>query len=118
MAEETNKPVGSQPSAEPKAKPAAKAAKAKKEKPPAIEDKPFTEFIEQHFTPALKKALSDQGIEDINLTFTKQGLPIAGADSNQQCWQVVGNWQDGQRQFNLYFLDLYGRHADEKRKDE
>ncbi len=85
------------------AKPAAKAAK--KAKPPKVEDKPFTEFIEQHFTPALKEAFASEGIEDIDLTFIKQGIPIAGANSQSQCWQVIGSWQQGQRQFNLYFPD-------------
>lgn len=78
-------------------------AKAKKAKPPAPEDKPFNEFIEQDFNPALKQALAGQGIEDVKLTFAKQQLPIA--NSNDTYWQVNGNWQSGQRQFNLYFLD-------------
>lgn len=110
MAEETNKPEASQPSAEEKQeaqpkpeKPAAGAAKPKKEKPPAVEDKPFTEFIEQYFNPALKKALTAQGLDDVELNFSKQGLPMATA--NEQCWQVSGNWHNGQRQFKIYFLD-------------
>lgn len=84
------------------AKPAAKAAK--KAKPPKVEDKPFTEFIEQHFTPALKEALTSEGIEDLDLNFAKQSIPIAGA-TQDECWQVIGSWQQGQRQFNLYFPD-------------
>lgn len=86
------------------AKPAAKA-KAAKAKPPKLEDKPFTEFIEQHFTPALKDAFASEGIEDINLTFAKQDIPIEGVQQDEQCWQVVGSWQDGKRQFNVYFPD-------------
>lgn len=84
---------------------AAKAPAAKKAKKPKLEDKPFSEFIEQHFTPSLKEAFSQEGLEDIELTFAKQGLPIAGANPDEQCWQVIGKWQQGQRQFNLYFLD-------------
>ncbi|WP_041619045.1 DUF2996 domain-containing protein [Stanieria cyanosphaera] len=118
MAEETNQPEASQPSAEEQKpspasqeaklkseKPAAGAgaAKPKKEKPPAVEDKPFTEFIEQHFNPTLKQALTAQGIDDVELNLSKQSLPIATA--NEQCWQVSGNWQNGQRQFKIYFLD-------------
>lgn len=80
-------------------------AKAKKAKPPKVEDKPFTEFMEQHFTPALEDALTSEGIDDLKLQFTKQSLPIKGANPSEQCWQVVGNWQNGKRQFNLYFLD-------------
>ncbi len=100
---EENKPNPESPKSE-KA-PAAKPPAAKKAKPPKLEDKPFTEFIEQHFTPSLKEAFSKEGLEDIELTFKKQGLPIAGANPDEQCWQVIGNWQEGQRQFNLYFLD-------------
>ena len=76
-------------------------------------DKPFKEFIEQHFTPALQEAFTAEGLEDMKLQFTKQGLPIHGADPQEQCWQIIGNWQNGQRQFNLYFLeeDISGSKA-------
>ena len=37
-----------------------KEKKEKKEKPPALEDKPFTEFIEQHFVPTLKESLNKE----------------------------------------------------------
>ncbi|ACK68268.1 conserved hypothetical protein [Rippkaea orientalis PCC 8801] len=77
----------------------------KKEKPPALEDKPFTEFIEQDFTPALKEGLTKQGISDVQLSFTKDKMSIPGADSTEQFWQVVGTFNQGKRQFNLYFLD-------------
>jgi hypothetical protein len=103
------------PEPEAKAKPSAKAkppaaeggekpAAAKKPKEPAIEDKPFAEFIEQHFTPALKEALAKKGITDIDLSFKKDKLP-AGLSASEQYWQVKGNLAKGQRQFNLYFLD-------------
>ncbi len=94
MAEETNSPEKK-----------AKAPQAKKKKPPKLEDKPFAEFMEQHFTPALKEALSGEGIEDIELGLIKEKLPIAGANPDEQCWQFIGKWQGGARQFNLYFLD-------------
>ena len=92
----------------------AKAAKAKsdgksagkgKAKKPSPEDKPFPEFIEQEFIPALKEAFTKQDIKDMELNFVKEKLSIAGASSDEPCWQVIGNWQNGQRQFNLYFLD-------------
>ncbi len=88
-----------------KASPQKPAAKAKKAKPPKLEDKPFTEFIEQHFHPSLQEALVAEGLEDIKVKFVKQKIAIQGFDSNQECWQVVGNWQKDSRQFNLYFLD-------------
>ena len=115
MAEETNKQEQDKPSAEKKAdaKPAAKAAKAKKEKPPKLEDKPFSEFIREHYLPALKEAMADEGIEDAELTFVEQGVPIKGANQNEPCWQVVGKWQNGDRSFNLYFPeeDIKGQKA-------
>ena len=108
----TDKPVATDiPTAnapDPKAakeKPPAAAKAAKKEKPPAVEDKPFVEFMEQHYLPTLQKAIADQGVEDLQLAFAKQKLPIAGFQSAEECWQVIGSWQSGQRQFNLYFPD-------------
>lgn len=105
MAEETNKDQEQAKPAAQKApaKPAAKAAKAKK--PPKLEDKPFSEFIQEHYLPALKEAMVKEGIEDVELTFVEQGVPIKGANPNEPCWQVVGKWQGGNRQFNLYFPD-------------
>lgn len=102
MAEETTPNSEAKPEPdEAQAKPAAK----KKEKEPAIEDKPFTEFMEQHFTPALKKALEGQGLKDVDLAFKKDKLPFTVSSSNQECWQVIGGLSNGKRQFNLYFLD-------------
>ena len=107
MAEETNNQDRAKPSAEKKtdAKPAAKAAKAKKAKPPKLEDKPFSEFIQEHYLPALKEAMAKEGIENVDLSFVEQKVPIEGANSNEPCWQVVGKWQNGNRQFNIYFPD-------------
>jgi Protein of unknown function (DUF2996) len=78
-------------------------AKAKKEKAPAVEDKPFAEFIQQDYLPALQTALTKQGVKDLEVSFAKQKLPVAGMSSAGDCWQVVGKFQEGQRQFNLYF---------------
>ncbi len=103
MAEETNKQEV-KPTTEVKAD-AKPAAKAKKEKPPKLEDKPFNEFIQEHYLPSLKEAMAKAGIEHVNLTFVQQEVPIKGASSNQPCWQVVGKWQNGDRQFNIYFPD-------------
>jgi hypothetical protein len=77
------------------------ASKAKKEKPPAIEDKPFAEFIQQDYLPALTKTLASSGISDLYISFAEQPLPISG--SPETCWQVTGIWNKGERQFNLYF---------------
>ena len=114
MAEETNDRKQTKPSEnKADAKPAAKAAKAKKAKPPKLEDKPFSEFIQEHYLPALKEAMAQEGIEDVDLTFVEQSVPIKGANSNEPCWQLVGKWQNGDRQFNVYFPegDIKGQKA-------
>ena len=93
-------------------KPAAKAAK--KEKAPAVEDKPFIEFIQQDYLPTLKTAFAKQGIQNLNLTFEKQKLPIAGYKQADECWQVIGRWENGAwHQFNIYFPeeDIQGQRA-------
>jgi hypothetical protein len=108
MADETtpNAPAETSPAA---TKPAA-AAKAKKEKPPALEDKPFTEFMEQHYLPALKTGLIQQGLADmdIDLRFEQRKVNITGFSQMPECWQVIGRWNSGYKQareFTLYFFD-------------
>ena len=85
-------------------------AKAKKEKPPAVEDKPFAEFIQQDYLPALQEALAKEGINDLEVTLIKQKLPL---NSSEECWQVAGKFKNGQRQFNVYFpkKDIKGQRA-------
>ncbi|MEO0489360.1 MAG: DUF2996 domain-containing protein [Cyanobacteria bacterium J06659_2] len=88
-----------------KAAPAAGAAKAKKkEKPPAVEDKPFQEFIAEHFIPALDKSLKKNGLDDIALAFEQRKLTVLGGQEGDQCWHVTGHWLSGKRQFNVAFL--------------
>ncbi|MGI8932585.1 MAG: DUF2996 domain-containing protein [Phormidesmis sp.] len=84
------------------------AAKAKKEKPPKLEDKPFDEFMEQHYLPSLKEALAKEGIDDLSLEFAKRKLVAVGQTDSDPYWQVQGEWQEpeeGQRQFNIAFID-------------
>ncbi|WP_293335710.1 DUF2996 domain-containing protein [Microcoleus sp. CAWBG58] len=100
----TNKPPAAAKKAAAKAADGDKPpAKAKKEKAPAVEDKPFAEFIQQDYLPALQTALTKQGVKDLDVSLTKQKLPVAGMSSAGDCWQVIGKFQEGQRQFNLYF---------------
>ncbi|HSM81212.1 MAG TPA: DUF2996 domain-containing protein [Nodosilinea sp.] len=118
MADDKTPPVEAAPAAEAKAakkeKPPAageaalgapKAAPkaAKKEKPPALEDKPFAEFIEQHFLPNLETALKGKGIEDIQLSLDQRPLGVFGVNDGEAYWQVKGQWQRGNRQFNIAF---------------
>lgn len=93
---EEKAPAAEKPAAEKPARP------PKKEKPPALEDKPFTEFINQDFLPALKQTLAKVGIPDADLQFAKHKLPIAGL-GDDECWQVTGKWQNGKRQFTIIF---------------
>lgn len=92
--------------------PPAKAA-AKKEKAPALEDKPFAEFIQQHFLPALKDGLAKQGVQDLELRFEKQKIPVVGFSGEPECWQIIGRWNGGWREFRVYFTkeDIQGPRA-------
>jgi hypothetical protein len=79
-----------------------KPARAKKEKAPALEDKPFADFINQDFLPALAKTLSTLGVSDLDLKLEKKKLPIAGI-GEEECSQVIGRWSGGQRQVFIIF---------------
>jgi hypothetical protein len=81
------------------------APAAKKEKAPALEDKPFTEFIEQDFIPTLSKAITEQGVTDFNLRLERAKPAIVGWESAVECAQVVGNWAGGLKQVKIYFFD-------------
>ena len=88
------------------------AAKPKKEKPPALEKKPFTEFMQQHYLPSLEKALKSKGLDDMQLEFEKRKLELLGAEqASDEYWQVRGRWKQGQRQFNIAFMkeDISGQ---------
>ncbi|MEM8639885.1 MAG: DUF2996 domain-containing protein [Cyanobacteria bacterium P01_G01_bin.54] len=84
-----------------KAKPAAK----KEAKPPAPEEKPLPEFLEQHFLPALQAAFAEAGLMDMSLSFSQKSIPVLGLPADEQYWQVEGHWLGGDRQFNLYYFD-------------
>lgn len=98
MAEDTKDKKSASKSADSK-------GKEKKEKPPAPEEKPFQEFITEHFVPNLRETLENQGVSDIDLTFEKRSIPIKGFEGGEECWQVIGTWKDGQRRFLVAFPD-------------
>lgn len=109
------KPPAAKKAAAAKKEPSAdgeKPAAAKKEKAPAVEDKPFMEFMEQDYVPALQNAIATTGVRDLQLSFSKQEIPIRGMKLGE-CWQVAGSWQNGYRQFNLYFPEenIQGKKA-------
>jgi Protein of unknown function (DUF2996) len=78
---------------------------AKKEKPPALEDKPFADFIQQDYLPALQQALTEQGLTDINIALERTKIAVKGFETAPECSQVIGSWNGGERQFNMYFFD-------------
>ncbi|MBN3925025.1 DUF2996 domain-containing protein [Nostoc sp. NMS4] len=104
--------TGEKPAADATEEKPAAAKAAKKEKAPSVEDKPFVEFIEQDYLPALQKAIAQKGVQDLQVSFAKQKMPITGFESAEECWQIIGSWSEiGQRQFNLYFPeeDIQGK---------
>jgi hypothetical protein len=80
-----------------------KPAGKKKEKPPKVEEKPFDEFITQHFIPQLREALGTEGIDDLYLSLEQEKLPLANTTEVPECWQVIGIWNNGKRRFSLGF---------------
>jgi hypothetical protein len=85
----------------------------KKEKPPAVEAKPFTEFIQQDYLPALTQALVDKGVTDLQIALEQSKIPVKGFETAPACSQVIGRWNGGKRQFNIYFFDdnIQGKRA-------
>lgn len=63
--------------------------KKKKDKPPPVEEKPFADFIQQDYMPALKAAFAEKQLEDLELTFDGT--------------QVKGDWSQGNKEFIVYF---------------
>lgn len=112
-AETDKKPAGKKPAAKAAGEEAPVKAAGKKEKAPAVEDKPFAEFVQQHYLPALKEALAKQGVQELQLSLEKQKIPIIGFSQMPECWQIIGNWNRGFRQFRVYFMDeeIQGQRA-------
>ena len=75
------------PEEKPAAKPAAKA------KPPKPEDKPFPEFIDTLFIPAVEKQLGENSIKPERLERVTESRPVVGGD----CSMVVGVLPGGRR---------------------
>ena len=81
-------PVEKQPSGqEPPAKPAPKA------KPPKPEDKPFPEFIDTLFLPAVAKQLAEHDITADRLERVDGQRPVVGGE----CPMVIGELPGGRR---------------------
>ncbi len=89
------------------------AKKATKEKSPAVEAKPFADFIQQDYLPALTKALADRGVTDLHVALERSKIAVKGFETAPECSQVIGTWNGGKRQFNIYFFedDIQGQRA-------
>ncbi len=71
---------------------------AKPIKPPKLEDKPFDDFINNHFIPGLKKSLNDKGSEINEIKLIHGNRPVVGGI----CWMVFCEFKE-QRKFWLCF---------------
>jgi hypothetical protein len=89
------------------------AKKAVKEKPPTLESKPFSDFIQQDYLPALTQALIDRGVTDLHVALERSKIAVKGFETAPECSQVIGSWNGGKRQFNVYFFedDIQGQRA-------
>jgi hypothetical protein len=88
------------PAPEP-AKAAAPAAAAKpKPKPPALEDRPFEEFVPQLLLPALASEVEAYGGPAPELSFEEGPMPVIGSP----CWMVKGVLP-GEHRFWLCFTE-------------
>tara|TARA_B100000579_G_C22351529_1_gene629650 strand:+ start:144 stop:599 length:456 start_codon:yes stop_codon:yes gene_type:complete len=67
-------------------------------KPPKIEDKPFEEFINNHFIPLLKKSIQEKGIKVNEINLINGDRPVVGG----YCWMVFCELTE-QRKFWLCF---------------
>ena len=67
-------------------------------KPPKIEDKPFKEFITNHFIPSLKDSIQDKGTVVKQINLIKGERPVVGGT----CWMVYCELSE-QRKFWLCF---------------
>jgi Protein of unknown function (DUF2996) len=89
------------------------AKKAVKEKPHTVESKPFADFIQQDYLPALTKALADRGVTDLHVALERSKIAVKGFETAPECSQVIGTWNGGKHQFNVYFFedDIQGQRA-------
>ena len=62
-------------------------------KPPKLEDKPFEEFITNHFIPGLKSSIVDKGKNVLDMKLIQGNRPVVGG----KCWMVFGELEEGRR---------------------
>ena len=62
-------------------------------KPPKLEDKPFEEFISNHFIPGLKTSIVDKGENVLEMKLIQGDRPVVGG----KCWMVFCELEEGRR---------------------
>ena len=86
------------PSKASETKAAATTVPKKPAKPPKLEDKPFEEFILNHFIPGLKSSIEEKGITVTDIKLIEGTRPVVGGN----CWMVFCELSE-QRKFWLCF---------------
>jgi Protein of unknown function (DUF2996) len=89
------------------------SATSKQEKPQLVEEKPFTNFIQQDYIPALRETFIAKDISDFLVSLEHSKIAVNGFETAPECSQVIGCWNGGTRQFNIYFFedDIQGQRA-------
>jgi Protein of unknown function (DUF2996) len=61
----------------------------------------------------LTQALADRGVTDLHVALERSKIAVKGFETAPECSQVVGSWNGGKRQFNIYFFedDIQGQRA-------
>lgn len=65
----------------------------KKIKPPKLEDKPFTEFINEHLIPSLESSLSKYNVIIDFINLAEGNRPV----SEDKCWILTCELKNGRR---------------------
>ncbi|CAK6688499.1 DUF2996 domain-containing protein [Synechococcus sp. CBW1107] len=76
----------------------AQPAQAKPAKPPALEEKPFADYVPNLLIPAIAKEIEVYGGPACSIRFEQGPMPVVGSD----CWMVIGELP-GARRFWLCF---------------
>jgi len=71
----------------------AQPAQAKPAKPPALEEKPFADFVPNLLIPAIAKEIEAYGGPTCSIRFEQGAMPVVGSD----CWIVIGDLPGGRR---------------------
>jgi Protein of unknown function (DUF2996) len=82
-------------------------------KPQLVEEKLFADFIQQDYIPALRQAFIAKDVSDFHVSLEHSKIAVNGFETAPECSQVIGCWDEGTRQFNIYFFedDIQGQRA-------